>query len=33
MGRFIGDDMVANLVGDNSGAGEQPAGRSEHGEG
>jgi hypothetical protein len=27
MGRFIGDDMVANLVGDSSGAGEQPDGR------
>lgn len=33
MGRFIGEDMVANLIGDNSGAGEQPDGRSEHGGG
>lgn len=33
MGRLIGDDMVANLVGDNSEAGKPADGRTGHGRG
>jgi hypothetical protein len=33
MGRFIGDDMVANLVGDNSDALKPADGRTGHGRG